>query len=140
MLVSLMLCGIPQVSVANNLNLDALTEIVTTSKSEPRELTTDILADYNQGNELSQVFALLLQLKPEATLDVISSAMRLMPENAAQLAQIALKNGVSSSTVTIAAIDAGIDPTLVAAETAAGIETVTPRPTPVSPKASISRN
>ncbi|WP_367971516.1 hypothetical protein RJD38_20665 [Vibrio scophthalmi] len=64
---------------------------------------------------------------------VITHAFIKYPEHIDLIVQTARELGLSNQDITIAAIEAGIDPTIIAQATAAGIEAVAETPVPNAP-------
>ncbi len=123
---------------AATLDTDALTSTITTSKQDIAKLTSQLLSE-NPDN-LEQVLTLLLQLKPESAQQILAQAMSDFPELAAQFAALARALGISNELITIAAVEAGVDPTQIAEQTAAGNPSTTPTPTTPSTKYPVSRS
>lgn len=101
------------------------------------------------GNNPSElIYQNILQAYPELAPNILSvllnqyivnnqkaieSAMRSAPNKALEIAQIARDAGISNEDITLAALLAGIDPTLISEASAAGVQTVEVNNAPPSP-------
>ncbi len=120
------------------LDSDALSATISHAEQDPAQLTSQLLAAH--PDELLEVLTLLLQLKTDAAQVILTQAMTDYPASAAQFAALAKLLGISNEVITIAAIDAGLDPTQLAEQTAAGNSVSSPTPIAPSSKAPVSRS
>ncbi|MGD8172060.1 hypothetical protein ACQEXU_10390 [Vibrio sp. TRT 21S02] len=125
-------------AISKELDIAGISSVIANSAENVEILTKELLIE-NEDNAI-ELFELLLKSRAGEADQILASAMQAFPSLASQFALSARNLGISNSEITIAAIEAGIDPTLVSEGTAAGAEEVVPRPTPASPKAPISGN
>ncbi len=119
------------------LDTDAITSTITTSTQDVARLTSQVLRE--NPDHLEQVLTLLLQLKPESAQQILAQAMSDYPDLAEQFAALAKQLGIANEVITIAAIEAGIDPTQLAESSAAG-EPVRPAPSAPRSKHPVSQS
>ncbi|MFB9135758.1 hypothetical protein ACFSJQ_18260 [Vibrio olivae] len=120
------------------LDVEALSSTIQSSTQDVRVLTSQQLSAH--PDDLVSVLSLLLQLKPESASDILAQAMIDYPEMVMEFVTLARELGISNEMITIAAVEAGLDPTQLAEQTAAGVETVVPTPIPPIHKAPVSRS
>jgi hypothetical protein len=109
--------------------------LATTSSFAQSEEEQTIAQQLGQSPS-DEVIQLTYQSNPDLTLDIleillasdnvdqlkaVETAMSIAPERALEIAEIARKVGLSNEDITTAAILAGVDPTLFAEPTAAGL-------------------
>ncbi len=124
-------------TTALKFDADSLSSTISNSTLDISALTSRLLSE--NSDNLEQVMTLLLQLKPESAQLILTEAMSDYPTYAVQFAALARMVGISSEVVTLAAVEAGVDPTQIAEQTAAGPE-ATPTPIAPSTKAPVSRS
>ncbi len=119
------------------LDTDAITSTITASTQGVAKLTSQLLSE--NPEHLEQVLTLLLQLKPESAQQILAQAMSDYEDLAEEFAALAKQLGIANEVITIAAIEAGVDPTQLAEYSAAG-ESVKPAPSAPSSKHSVSQS
>ena len=90
-------------------------------------------SQYSVEDNLAVFLTMTAEKRPKELVPVILQLFIQYPEQVGLIVKIARELGLSNQDITIAAIEAGIDPTVIADATAAGIEVAAAEPTPNTP-------
>ena len=104
------------VSVAIDKSTIPVSKIVAVAVNAAHESSAQIVA--------AAILSTAVTIDKETASAILEAAISASPENAGIIAQVALSAGLSSEDVTIAAIQAGADPTAIQEATAAGVPTL----------------
>lgn len=131
------------ISVLTVLSLTNLARAEVMSQQQVNMLFDDLTAsptvlveqfgNYTIEDNLALFLTTATQLRPGELTDILTQIFANYPQHTSLIAQIARSLEMTSQDITIAAIEAGIDPTVIADATAAGIQSVVAAPTPNVP-------
>ncbi|MBA5763778.1 hypothetical protein H2O73_15545 [Vibrio sp. 404] len=100
--------------------------------SKPTALVKQF-SQYSVEENLTVFLTTTAEKRPDELVQVISQLFIQYPQHVRLIAQIARELGLPNQAITIAAIEAGIDPTVIAEATAAGPEIANAQPIPNAP-------
>lgn len=116
---------------AEEIDQEGVQSVMDLSQLTMVETLTQLISEHTESYEL--ITRMYIEAFPESADEILAIVMSLLPQEVSSLARLARELGVDNQIITVAAIQAGIDPTLVAEQTAAGIESVSTNPTPTAP-------
>ncbi|WP_260261953.1 hypothetical protein [Vibrio intestinalis] len=94
------------------------------ANSETSAQLVDGFAQYTFADNVAEFLSEVALTRPEQLLEVLTLLYLQFPDQVTLLTEIARTLGLENQAITIAAIEAGIDPTAIAEATAAGEESI----------------